>query len=173
MCSLKYVCVPFSIPCSMPKLWGGGVPTSDIGYSSPSLLVPDAHYIRLKTRYTCQWQDIISYTDYSTTDMHTTYNEHSTDNWVTESSRLGTLSYLVCDMRDIVLPWNNTLRIDHYPVALDCTTTRGPDMYISPIWNFLRLSEAQVWTELPIIKDIQISDQTLIPCWDAVCNLGI
>ena len=71
-------------------------------------------------------------------------------------------------MRDIVLPWQTTLIIDHYPVALDCATSQVPENYISPFWKFLRLSEAHVWTEVPIMKYIEISDRILSPFWDTI-----
>ena len=46
-----------------------------------------------------------------------TDNKLSKNKWGNNLSSYGTFSYLACDTRDIVLPWKNTLGIDHYPVA--------------------------------------------------------
>ena len=118
-------------------------------------------------RYSCQLQEIISYTDYFMKDTNTIDNGKSTNKWGTNSTSYGNFSYLVCDTRVILIPWHNTLIIDHYPVELDCVTVSGPDMYIFPFRKFLRISEARVWSEGLIIKDIEISDQTLSPFWES------
>ena len=78
----------------------------------------------------------------------------------------GTFSYLTCEMRDLVLPWQNTLRIYHYPVAQESITKRGPENVYLPFWKFLRLSKFQVQTKDLIMKDTEIYDWTLSPCWD-------
>ena len=95
-----------------------------------------AHYLSPTTRYSCQWQETISYTAYSTTDMDTADNKQRKYKEGTNSWAYGTFSYLYCDTRDIVLPWYNTLRIDHYTVAWESATKRGPNTYILPLHIF-------------------------------------
>ena len=96
--------------------------------------------------------------------MNTTDNKWSTDIRATNSSPYGTFSYLGCDTRYIVLHWQNTLKIDHYLVVLYFATVHGPDTYIFPFQKFLRILKVWVLAEIPIMKYIEISDWTLIPC---------
>ena len=133
---MSSVYVPVSGMFSMFKLWGGEVrptriPNSGSGYSSPRLRVPNAHSLRLVTRYEFQWQGMISYTYYTTTNTNTTDNEKIKDKRVTNSSAYGTFSYLSFDIREIVIPWHNALRIDHYSLSWESSTTRGLNTYIS------------------------------------------
>ena len=119
-------------------------------------------------RYVCQWKEMISYTDYSTIDTHTTDIERSTDNWVISSSAYETLSYLDCDTREMVPNWQNTLIIDHYMVAQESATKRDPNTYIFHFQFFLRITKSQVWTKSSIMKDTKILDRNLIPYWDDI-----
>ena len=105
----RCVCDLVSGMCSMHQLWGGEslptwIPNSNSSYSSPRIWVINSHYLSLTKSYACQWQETISYTDYSRTYMNTTYNEQRTDKRYTNSSAYGTFSFVTCDTRDIVLP---------------------------------------------------------------------
>ena len=106
-----FVCLKrFLRPCRVPKLWGGGFPTLDSGYSSPRLRVPNVQYLRQTTRYECQWQEAMVYTDYYTTYTNTTDNKLRTDKRYTYLAILGTFSYIHWDMSNIFIPWQNTLK---------------------------------------------------------------
>ena len=48
------------------------------GQPIPRLGVNEAHYLIPTMRYELKKQDKVSYTDYSTTDKNTTYNERMT-----------------------------------------------------------------------------------------------
>ena len=49
----------------------------------------------------------------------------------------GTFSCLKCDTRKLVLPYQNTMRIDHYTVSWESATARGPDKFVfSPSESF-------------------------------------
>ena len=98
--------------------------------------------------------------------MNTTDTEQSKYKRGTNSSTYATLSFLTSDTRDIVIPWQKTLRIYHFLVARESDFKRGPNTYIFPFWTFFRLSKAQVWTGATLMKETEISDQTLGPCWD-------
>ena len=108
----------------------------------------------------CQLQ----YTNY--TDKNKIDNEWRTDKRGTNSPTHGTFICPTCDTRDLVLPWQNILRIDHYPLAWESATELAPNTYILPFQKSLRIPKAQVWTNDPIMKDTKIYDQTLSPCWD-------
>ena len=172
--SHKHICVfymfwsPDCVACPIMRCWGFYNPDSNLRQRILQSYYwgARAHYLSPTARYACQWQKTISYTDYSTTETNTTENEQSTDKRGKNSSACGTFSYLACDTREIVFTWQNTLIIDHYPVAWESTTNRWPNTYIFPFQKFLMILKAQVWTTGLIKKDTKVSDWTLIPCCD-------
>ena len=79
-------------------------------------------------------------------------------------------SWLNCVTRDLVLPWHNPIRIYHDLKVWESDTKPGPTTYIFPFRKFNSISKVQVWIGGPIMKDTEISDQTLSPCWgDTTC----
>ena len=74
----------------------------------------------------CQLQ----YTNY--TDKNKIDNEWRTDKRGTNSPTHGTFICPTCDTRDLVLPWQNILRIDHYPLSRESATELAPNTYILP-----------------------------------------
>ena len=70
--------------------------------------------------------------------MNTTDNELRTYKQGTNSSAYGNFSYLNCDTRDIILYWQKTLIIYHFPVVWESATKCGPHMYISPFPNLFQ-----------------------------------
>ena len=105
------VCVMVSGMCSMTynevvrivqpgfQPWAVATPFLFLGFPR-TLFNPDR-------KAACRWQET-NYTNTITKD-----NGRRIDKRVTNSTACGNLSYLPCDRRDILLPWQNNLRIDH------------------------------------------------------------
>ena len=134
---------------SMSKLLGGGVPTSDSGYTRIRLRVT-THILKaqrwsMHTNEKRQYKQSVNYTQYE-------YNIRiQTKYWHAGHKVAGlgnTLPPLLQEGR--VLPVHNTWIIDHYLLARS-TTTCGPNMPFSPFWISLAFLKVHVWTEEQII----------------------
>ena len=101
-CGLEQVC------CSNP------VPTSVSGQFSPRLWVPNSYSLSPTRQSNMHFNDKGRMNGYIVNDNRE-QNERRTDTGA-PISHTGTLSYLACDTRDIVLLYQNTPR-DHYPAA--------------------------------------------------------
>ena len=113
------VCVLVSGPGWHAKLWGGEdwnkgvptqIPTSYSGQPSPRLRVPGSHYLcpTITKQHANDKRQIIQI-------QQTTIIIQTSRAPMNEQN--GNFNYLACETRDLVLPWQNTLRIDHYLVA--------------------------------------------------------
>ena len=135
-------------PYAMPKLWGGGVPTSDSGQFSPRLWVPSLYSLSPTRRSKPGFMDFNDkgrMNGYIGNDNRER-SERRTDTGGTNSQWMGR-SYLPCDRRDCVL--FRTARRNYYPAVWEFATAREPKHYNLPLQKFLRLSKPQSWTGDP------------------------
>ena len=152
-CGLKQVC------CSNPVL------TSDSGQSSPRLWVPNPYSLIPTRRSNMHFNDKGRMNGYIGNDNRER-NEQRTYTGA-PNSHTGTLSYLACDIRDLVLLYQNTPR-DHYPAAWEFATARGPEHLQSSLPKVLRLSKLRSWTSDPEHRKYRsISLGTTSPRWDS------
>ena len=153
-CGLKQVC------CSNP------IPTSDSGQSSLRLWFSNPYSLSLTRQSNMHFNDNGWMNGYIGNDNRER-NKQRTDTGA-PISHTGTLSYLACEMRDLILLYQNKPRY-HYPAAWEFATARGTEHLQSSLPKVLSLSILRSWTSDPEHRKYQsISLGTTSPRWDMV-----
>ena len=148
----------------MPKLWGGGVPTSDRGKFSPRLWVPSPYSLSptRQSKPAFQWHgtnERIHRQWQQGTERTKGRHGGSNSQWMGRSC-------LPCDRRDRVLFW--TSRRNHYPTAWEFATARGPKHLIFPLESS-QAFETAVLNRWPWACEIpKYFARTTIPRWDTI-----